>query len=151
MATNPALSPDGKLVACILNDGPKTELSLLPTGPGEARVFSAPGMHYERVEWFPDGQKLLFTGNEPSRPMRTYSQDIRGGAPVPLTPEGVAATHVSPDGKYLTELAGNKLNLVPIAGAAPKPAIDVEAGDAVVRWSADGRSCSCGRARGSRR
>ncbi|MGP0071555.1 MAG: protein kinase domain-containing protein [Bryobacteraceae bacterium] len=136
---NPALSPDGKFVACILNDGPKTELSLLPTGPGEARVFSAPGMHYERVEWFPDGQKLLFTGHEPSRPMRTYSQDIRGGAPVPLTPEGVAATHASPDGKYLTEVAGTKLNLVPMAGAAPKPAIEVQAGDAVVRWSADGR------------
>ncbi|HEX5228910.1 MAG TPA: protein kinase, partial [Bryobacteraceae bacterium] len=57
----PALSPDGKFVASIVNDGPKTELSLLPTGAGEARVLSSPGMHYDRVEWFPDGQKLLFT------------------------------------------------------------------------------------------
>src|SRR5579862_477202 len=87
----PALSPDGKFVACILNDGPKTELSLLPTGPGEARVLSTPGMHYERVEWFPDGQKLLFTGNEPNRPLRTYVQDIRGGPPTPLTDEGMPA------------------------------------------------------------
>jgi Tol biopolymer transport system component len=136
----PALSPDGKFVACIVNNGPRTELSLLPTGPGEARVLSTPGMHYERVEWFPDGEKLLFTGNEPNRPMRTYMQDTRGGAPTPLTPEGMTATHVSPDGKYLTAVAAGKLTLVPIAGAAPKPAVDVPAGESVVRWSADGRS-----------
>ena len=135
----PALSPDGKFVACILNDGSKTELSLLPTGPGEARVFSTPGMHYERVEWFPDGQKLLFTGNEPNRPLRTYVQDTRGGAPVPVTPEGVAASHVSPDGKYVTDVVGNKLNLLPIGGGTPQPGLEVEAGEAVIRWSADGR------------
>jgi dipeptidyl aminopeptidase/acylaminoacyl peptidase len=135
----PALSPDGKFVACILNNGPKTELSLLPTGPGEARVLSTPGMHYERVEWFPDGQKLLFTGNEPNRPMRTYLQDTRGGAPTPLTPEGVAAMHVSPDGKYLTAVTAGKLNLIPIGEAARKPAVDVGSGESVVRWSADGR------------
>jgi Tol biopolymer transport system component/tRNA A-37 threonylcarbamoyl transferase component Bud32 len=136
----PVLSPDGKFVACILNNGPQTQLSLLPTGPGEARVFSTPGMHYERVEWFPDGDKLLFTGNEPNRPMRTYLQDTRGGAPTPLTPEGMPAMHVSPDGKYLTAVVAGKLNLFPIAGAAPKPAVDVQTGEAVVRWSADGRS-----------
>jgi Tol biopolymer transport system component/predicted Ser/Thr protein kinase len=135
----PALSPDGKFVACILNNGPATELSLLPTGPGEARVFSTPGMHYERVEWFPDGQKLLFTGNEANRPLRTYLQDIRGGAPVPVTAEGMPAMHVSPDGKYVTAVVGGKLDLFPIAGAPPKPAVDVNAGESVVRWSADGR------------
>ena len=38
----------------------------------ERRAHSAPGMHYERVEWFPDGQKLLFTGNEPDRPHANF-------------------------------------------------------------------------------
>jgi Tol biopolymer transport system component/tRNA A-37 threonylcarbamoyl transferase component Bud32 len=136
----PALSPDGKFVACILNNGPQTELSLLPTGPGEARVFSTSGMHYERVEWLPGGQKLLFTGNQPNRPMRTYLQDIRGGEPTPVTPEGMPARHVSPDGKYVTAVVGGKLNLIPLAGAAAKPGVGVEAGEAVVSWSADGRS-----------
>jgi eukaryotic-like serine/threonine-protein kinase len=136
----PALSPDGKFVACILNNGPKTELSLLPTGPGEARVFSTSGMHYERVEWLPDGEKLLFTGNEPNRPMRTYLQDIRGGAPTPVTPEGMPARHVSPDGKYVTAVVGGKLNLVPISGAVARPTVGIEAGESVVNWSADGRS-----------
>jgi Tol biopolymer transport system component/tRNA A-37 threonylcarbamoyl transferase component Bud32 len=135
----PVLSPDGKFVACILNDAPKTELSLLPTGPGEARVFSTPGMHYDRVEWFPDGQKLLFTGNQTNRPTRTYLEDIRGGAPTAITPEGTPAMHVSPDGKYLTAVMGGKLNLFPVSDAPQKPAIDVQGGESVVRWSADGR------------
>jgi eukaryotic-like serine/threonine-protein kinase len=135
----PVLSPDGKFVACILNNGPKTELSLLPTGPGEARTLSTPGMHYERVEWFPDGQKLLFTGNEPNRPMRTYLQDIRGGAPMAITAEGTTAAHVSPDGKYVTSVVKDKLSVLPIAGIATQM-IDVQPGDSVIRWSADGRS-----------
>ncbi len=135
----PALSPDGKFVACILNDGAKTELSLLPTGPGDSRVFSSPGMHYDRVTWFPDGRRLLFTGNEPGRPMHTFVQDTRGGAPMALTPEGTTAVHVSPDGKYLADVIAGKLTFVPVDGAAAKPALDVQAGDNVIAWSADGR------------
>ena len=135
----PALSPDGKFVACILNNGPNTGLSLLPTGPGESRVLSTPGMHYENVEWLPDGQKLLFTGNQQGRPARTYLEDARGAAPVPVTPEGTPASHVSPDGKYVTAVMAGKLTLLPIAGAASKPAFDLQPGESVLRWSADGR------------
>jgi eukaryotic-like serine/threonine-protein kinase len=135
----PTLSPDGKWVACILNNGPKTELTLLPTGAGEARNISTSGMHYERVEWFPDGEKLLVTGNRPGGRIRTYLQDVRGGAPMPVTGEGVSATRVSPDGKYVTAVAGGKLNLLPIAGAEPKAAVDIQPGESVLRWSADGR------------
>jgi Tol biopolymer transport system component len=136
----PALSPDGKWVACIVNNGPKTELTLLPTGAGEARNVSTPGMHYEHVEWFPDGQKLLFTGIPTGGRMRTYLEDVRGGAPMPVTAEGVVATGVSPDGKYVTAVDGGKLNLLAIAGAEPRAALDIQPGESVLRWSADGRS-----------
>jgi Tol biopolymer transport system component len=121
----PALSPDGKWVACIVNNGQETELTLLPTGAGEARNIGTPGMHYDRVEWFPDGQKLLFTGNEAGRRVRTYQQDVRGGAPTPVSAEGVPATRVSPDGKYVTAVAGGKLNLLAIAGAEPKASLEM--------------------------
>jgi serine/threonine protein kinase len=135
----PALSPDGKWVACIMNDGLKTELTLLPTGAGEARNISTAGMQYERVEWFPDGQKLLFTGNGPDRRMGTYLQDVRGGGPMAVTPEGVSATRVSPDGKYVTAVAGGKLSVLPIAGTEPKAALNIQPGETVIRWSADER------------
>ncbi len=136
----PALSPDGKWVACIVNDGSQTQLTLLPTGAGEARNLSTPGMHYERVEWFPDGHTLLFTADRPGRRPRTFMQDVRGGQPKPVTPEGVTATRVSPDGKYVTVAADRKLSLLPIDGGEPKAALDIQPGESVMRWSADGRS-----------
>jgi dipeptidyl aminopeptidase/acylaminoacyl peptidase len=135
----PALSPDGKWVACIVNDGPETKLTLLPTGAGEARNISAAGMHYERVEWFPSGDKLLFTGNEPGRRIRTYTQDLHGGKPQAITQEGVAASRVSPDGKLIADTTSGKLTLRPVAGGEPKAPIDIQAGESVLRWSADGR------------
>jgi len=136
----PVLSPDGKWVACIVSEANQTKLTLLPTGAGESRSFPSGGMHYERIEWFPDGQRILFTGNEPDRPTRTFSQDLNGGKPVPVTPEGTIAARVSPDLKYVTVAQGGKLNLLPIAGGPLKPIADLEPGESVVRWSADGRS-----------
>jgi tRNA A-37 threonylcarbamoyl transferase component Bud32/Tol biopolymer transport system component len=135
----PMLSPDGKLVACIVSDGPKTTLTLLPTGAGEEHKLLSGGMHYERVEWFPDGQRLLFTGNEPNRPTRTFAQGLTDAKPTPITPEGLTAARVSPDQKNVTMLAAGMLNLFPIAGGNPRPIANLEPGEAVIRWSGDGR------------
>ena len=134
----PALSPDGKWVVCIVSDGPKTNLTLLPTGAGEARSVGTEGMHYERVEWFPDGQRILFTGNEPNRPLRTFIQSLNGKL-TPVTPEGMVAARISPDQKYVTVVAGGKLTLFPITGGDPKPISSAEPGESVIGWSADGR------------
>ena len=136
----PALSPNGKWVACIHNDGPQTALTLLPTGPGETRNIAAVGIHIDRVEWFPDGKKILFAGNEPNRPPRTFMLGLNGEAPIPLTPEGMNASHVSPDQKYMTVAAGGRLSLFPINGAEPKLIANVEPGESVIQWSPDSRS-----------
>jgi tRNA A-37 threonylcarbamoyl transferase component Bud32/Tol biopolymer transport system component len=135
----PALSPDGKWVACIVSDGPQTSLTLLPTGAGVARTIGPPGMHYERVEWFPDGQRILFEGSEPNRRARTFVQELNGKKPAPLTPEGVVATRVSPDQKYATVVAGGRLSLFPIQGGAAKPIANLEPGERPIRWNGDGR------------
>jgi serine/threonine protein kinase/Tol biopolymer transport system component len=135
----PALSPDGKWVACIVSDGPRTSLTLLPTGAGEARTIGSPEMHYERVEWFPDGQRILFSGNEPNRRARAFVQDINGGKAVPVTPEGMDASHVSPDQQYATVVTSGKVSLLPIKGGNLKPIANLESGESVIRWSGDGR------------
>ena len=75
----------------------------------EARPIGATGMHYDRIEWFPDGQRLLVTGNDPGRRVRAFIQDVNGG------------------------------NLIPADGGVPKIVAGVEARESVIRWSADGR------------
>jgi eukaryotic-like serine/threonine-protein kinase len=135
----PMLSPDEKWVACIRSEGPQTKLMLLPTGAGEARSIPAAGMHYERVEWFPAGDRLLLVGNEPDKPSRTFLQDLHGGKPTPVTPEGIVGSRVSPDQKYITVAAASKLSLFPIQGGQPKMLAELETGESVIRWSADGR------------
>jgi len=135
----PALSPDGRWVACIGSEGPRTTLNLLPTGAGEAQTIGSSGIHYERVEWFPDGQRILFEGNEPNRPVRTFVQKLEGRKPLPLTPEGVIASHVSPDQKYAVVVVGGQVSLFPLQGGHPKTIAKLEAGESVIRWSRDGR------------
>ncbi|HEX6897155.1 MAG TPA: hypothetical protein VF146_17875, partial [Bryobacteraceae bacterium] len=135
----PALSPDGKWVSTVVSEGPQTKLMLLPTGAGEPRSLATEGIHYGRSEWFPDGLRILFTGNEANRPVRTFVQDVRGGKPVPVTPEGSTARAVSPDQKYATLASGGKLSLVPLAGGESKLVGNLDVNESVLRWSGDGR------------
>jgi dipeptidyl aminopeptidase/acylaminoacyl peptidase len=114
-------------------------LLLLPTGPGELRLLDLGDMHYESVEWFPDGKRILFTGNQPGRPVRSWMDDLDGGQPKPVTPEGVRATRVSPDGHTFVIVDPHKLLLGDIGGGEPKAITELQGGESVVRWSGDGR------------
>ena len=96
-------------------------------------------MHYGNAEWFPDGHRILFTGNEPNQPPRTFAQDLEGGKPTPITPEGVLATRVSPNQQFVTSTAEGKLSLYPMAGGPAKVIAGLEPGESVIRWSGDGR------------
>ena len=73
--------------------------------------------------------------------MRAWIQDLAGGAPRPITPEGVAGTQVSPDGKYLCAVdAEGKLWIYPVEGGNPTQVKGTESGEFPVRWAKDGRS-----------
>jgi len=135
----PALSPDGKWVACIVSEAGRTVLTLLPTGAGVPRSIGPSGMHYEHVEWFPAGDKILFEGNETNRPVRSYVQDLNGGKAAPLTPHGVIASRISPDGNYAIVASGRKLSLLRVQGGAARPLPDLEPGEELLRWSEENR------------
>ncbi|MGA9210572.1 MAG: protein kinase [Terriglobales bacterium] len=136
----PALSPDGKWVASIHHQPTSSQVLLLPTGPGELRELPFGDMHYESVEWFPDSKRILFTGNQPGHPVRSWMQDPDGGQPKPVTPEGVRATRVAPDGHSFVIADPHKLLLGDIAGGEPRAITELQLGESVVRWSGDGRS-----------
>ena len=134
----PSLSPDGKWVAAIRRDAVRSGLVLLPTGAGEIKDLTAPGMSYASVEWFPNGKQLLFTASTPDRPLRTYIQDVAGGVPRPATPEDVSGSHVSPDGKSIVTLSGGKYSVYTLSNGQSRPLPGIEPDDNPLRWTADG-------------
>ena len=136
----PALSRDGKWVACIRRETAGSQLYLLPTGAGEARTLPSDGIRYETVEWLPDGTGVLFTGSEPGRPVRTFRRDTKGGPAKPITEEGVRATRVSPDGREAVIVNAGKIWLRNLEGGTPRAIAEAAPTDSIIRWSGDGRS-----------
>ena len=136
----PALSHDGKWVVCIRQEAAGSRLMVFPTGPGESRFLDFGDMHYESVEWFPDGHHLLFTANQPGHPLRSWTYDLNQGGttPTPVTSEGVRATAVSPDQHQFIRIEGQRISLSPINGSGATPLADLEPGEGVGRWSPDG-------------
>lgn len=134
----PSLSPDGKWVATIGRGSAQSTLILLPTGAGESKALTRPGMHYLSVDWFADGQQVLFTANEVGKPPRTYVQDVSSGDPRPITPPGVKGSLLSPDGKLMIAVESGKYSIYPIDRGTPRPIKGLEPGDKPVEWAADG-------------
>jgi Tol biopolymer transport system component len=141
-----ALSPDGKW-ALALRPGQPPQLVLLPTGPGEPRLLPRGDIkEYNYASFFPDGQRILFTGlTELGRPLRSYAQDVLGGDPRPVTEEGVVALSVSPDGRSLLcwthgRTPNGEYYSLPLDGGAPTALPGLGFGGVPIRWGADGRA-----------
>jgi eukaryotic-like serine/threonine-protein kinase len=134
------MSHDGKWVlADVYSDPPK--LMLLPTGAGEARQMPRGNIaHYQFAGFFPDGQRVLFTGDEAGKQSRVYIQEVSAGTPRAVTPEGYSAVFdpVAPDGKsFVTRDPSGQLVLFPADGGAAAPVQNTSAADWPVGWSYD--------------
>ena len=139
------LSADGNWVISTLPTTP-SQIVLLPTGPGGPKKVERFTIEdYALADFFPDGKRILFSGMEAGHGMRDYVQDIEGGKPRAITPEGVVSvwrTHpLSPDGKSVIALdTEGKFFLYPTEGEGRQPAPGTVAGDVPVRWGSDGHS-----------
>src|SRR5882724_13635789 len=107
--------------------------------PGESMTSLGTG-HGRRTR---RAKRVLFSGNEPDRGVRLYVQDVEGGTPKAITPEGMHATafRVAPDGQSIAGVGPDQLGYIyPTAGGDGRPIRGMEVGEQPIVWSQDGLS-----------
>jgi Tol biopolymer transport system component len=134
-------SPDGKWVLALVNSPP--QLVAYPIGPEKTiHLDRGPIERYQGgSQWFPDSKRILFCGNEPSKPTRCYRQDISGGLPVPITPYGFAPALLAPDGVTLLVLGAEGAGqIMSTEGGSSQAAHGLTKDDFPIKWASDNRS-----------
>jgi hypothetical protein len=67
--------------------------------------------------------------------------DISSGDSKPITPEGIVGTRLSPDDKYIAVLGPDrKRGIWPLEGGGFRAIPGLEAKDAIIGWTSDGKS-----------
>jgi len=135
------LSPDGKLVISIPVT-PPYRIVLLPTGAGQPRRMGG-SVDVLSARWFPDGKRILIEGNEARRGARLFGQDLAGGEPKAITPEGVrlfSGGELSRDGQWVAAIGPDqKASIYPVDGGEPRPIPGWGDNDELGGWTDDGR------------
>ena len=134
-----SLSPDGKGVVSQTQDSP-SQLRLLTTGAGEAKVLTNDNINHSWAHWLPDGKSLVFSGNEPGKGVRLYVFDVASGKNQPISAEGVNGTAfvISPDSQWVAGIGPDEKGyLYPIAGGEPKVIPGFIPGEQPISFSSD--------------
>ena len=134
-----SLSPDGKWVVA----GTEEDLVLLPTGAGSAITLPKGNLvGFGGAKWLADSQRIVFTGTTADNKARGYIQEIPGGVPRAITPEGVALAAraaLRDDNTVLARVGADTWKLFPILGGDGLAVPALTARDMPVQWSEDGR------------
>src|SRR5215831_7699841 len=138
-----SISPDGQWVLAIAPFGNGADavpqLVLLPVGKGTRRSLTQDDIAHYSADWFPDGRQIIFVGSKPAHGVQSWIQDLSGGAPEPITPEGISGTQISPDGKLLSAVdEDGTIWIYPVKGDKPALLKGVQGGDIPVGWGQDG-------------
>ncbi len=137
-----ALSPDGKWAISVTQDSP-TQLRLLTTGAGEPKNLTNDNINHAFARWFPDGKRILFSGNEPGKGVRLYVLEVASGKSQAITPEGVNGTRfvISPDSQWVAGIGPDQKGyLYPVGGGEPRMINGLNPGEQPITFSSDGHS-----------
>jgi predicted Ser/Thr protein kinase len=137
-------SPDGRF-ALTVKVPERRPIMLVPTGVGESRTLDVGNLTFAWANWFPDGKRILINGREGGQGgPRLFVLDVSGGAPKPISPEGVSilGQSISPDSRSIVARGPDgRVAIYPAEpGGDPRPVPGLEPDDIPIRWTADGRS-----------
>jgi Tol biopolymer transport system component len=140
---NPALSPDGKSVLAVAYDG--GSVVIYPVGLGETRRIAPKGFLVGSAFLHPNGKEILFFANELGHGSRIYRMSLEGGAPRPVSAEGVTGIRAcapSPDGRYIPgfSVSDGKIWLYSLVGGEPRVVAGLIPNDRVVGWVAGAKA-----------
>jgi len=143
-----ALSPDGRHAIALTGNS-------VQAGRGRLVVFSAgaesprelPWSKEDFVSWAwwtPDGQRVVVTGRQKDRPVRSYMLQLPDGQAQPISPEGTAC--IAPGQVWVPCFQVQEDNGRPIRvwelrsrdGGETRPAPWIGRQEAVIGWSPDG-------------
>jgi hypothetical protein len=114
-------------------------MEILPTGAGEPRRVPGGGRGFLAAEWLPDGRRVIVSAVEPGHRARLFLCDVQSERLTPITPEGIGAWAVSPDG---STIAGREVNaairLYGLDGSAPRDIPGLTGHEVPVGWITDG-------------
>jgi Tol biopolymer transport system component/predicted Ser/Thr protein kinase len=137
-----ALSPDGKWVISVTQD-PLRQLRLLTTRAGEPKELTKDNINKGFARWFPDGNRIIFSGNEPGKGVRLYVYEMDSGKSQAITPEGVNGTRfvIGPDSQWVAGIGPDQKGyLYPVAGGEPRLVKGLNPGEQPITFSEDGHS-----------
>ncbi|HUM01217.1 MAG TPA: protein kinase [Thermoanaerobaculia bacterium] len=140
-----ALSPDGAL-AIAWKEKPSPHWVLYPTGTGSPRELPAGGVRtIKSVGFLKDGKSIAFIGTEGEKEDRVWVQGLDGGAPKPITKEGVTGLDtwpfLSPDGRSFLALEKTGWGIFDLKNpeVPARRVLGLEEGERLAQWTPDGR------------
>jgi len=136
------LTPDGKFLLASSVSAKKRGLTLYPVGPGQPRALDLDGVTFQGtgarpIQFSSDGRRFAFPGAKEGERTAAWVFDLAGGAPRKVSPEGIAAAIISPDGeKVFVADTVRGASVVSSAGAVPVPGMPKR--DMPLAWMTDG-------------
>ena len=116
------------------------QLFVVPLTVGEPRQLTDDAIDHHFAFWMPNSTEILFVGEEPGHGFRVYQQDIHGGSPTALTPEGcaLAGSNVSFDSKTVLLQCSGTWMLLKLGLGTLEKAQGIQPNERVLRWTRDG-------------
>ena len=138
-----SLSPDGGWALSILHPSSNPQIVLLPTSVGEPKLIPREGLDLVDAYFLPDGKRMIVSATEPGHGIRLYLQDVAGGKPRAISPEGYLAYRgvVTPDSKFVVARGPDRrVYLYPLEGGEPTNLPGLIAEERPFLFAPDGRT-----------